>query len=144
MNKKTKLGLVTAAVITGMTAFGVASYADSDERGDCHWKRGGHHSMMMQHRGGMGFFGGEPRETAYTADEIRTLGEAFLLRRNNPNLKVGDIRKNETGNYLVDITTVDDSLVRTMEIDPMSGLPAKMTERFRRMHDDHREDDDDR
>ncbi len=124
--------LLTAAVSTSL----VTGLAQAGEHGD---KEGcPHHSMMKDH-GGKGGFGGhgfggrmdpkEMMEREFTTDEIRTLTEAKLIMKGNPNLKVGKIKSTSTG-YSVDIVTQDDSLVETKEL-AKNAMPLEMYEHMK-------------
>jgi hypothetical protein len=43
--------------------------------------------------------------------------------RGNDRLKVGQVAEKDKDTYVVDIVTVDDSLVRQVEVDRDNGLP---------------------
>ena len=127
MKKSTKMAIIATTLLAGAGTYGAVAYADGRE--GCAWKKGGHHSMMRG--GGMGFFGMGPGEDRnFSADEIRTLAEAFLLMRGNENLKVGEITPTENESYMVRIVTQDDSLVREVEVSKKNGRPMhKMNKR---------------
>lgn len=124
MNKFAKTTVITAtALVIGSTAL-VAS-ADWDDFGKrCDGHRG-KHSMMMDRFGGPGgpdrFM---DRDLDLSANEAKTLVQARLIMRGNERLKVGEVSQKDEETYLVDIVTVDDSLVRQIEVDKDSGLPS--------------------
>lgn len=74
--------------------------------------------MMMRHMRKHGRFA----DRDLSADEAKTLVEARLNMRGNDRLKVGKVTQKNDDTYLVDVTTVDDSLVRQVEIDRDSGF----------------------
>ena len=133
MKKATKIVIASGLVLASVSAIGMKAYADKKGDGDCGWKRGGHHGAMMRgmhHPGAMGLFGmkmGEDRN--YSADQIRTLSEAFLLRLGNENLKVGDITETDKESYLVQVVTKDGSLVKEVEVSRKNGMPVGMMQR---------------
>lgn len=137
MNKITKIGAI--AVTTA--ALGLASLtavAGWGGHGDDGGRQGGQHGQMMgpgsgtsmgQHMGygmgkhmgyGMGYNMG--RELDLSADEVKTLIQARMIMRGNDRLKVGKVSQKDDQTYVVDIVTVDDSLVRQIEVDKNSGF----------------------
>ena len=56
-------------------------------------------------------------------EQAKTLVQARLIMRGNDRLKVGKVTKKDDDTFLVDIVTVDDSLVRQVEVDRENGLP---------------------
>ena len=118
MNKTTKIAAAVLIVsLTGMgvsTAMARGGYCDNNPR------------MMMQKKGG-GFMSGRygNKELDLTQKEVQTLMEARMIMRGNDRLKVGKIAKKDDSTYLVDIVTVDDSLVRQVEIDKDTGRPSR-------------------
>ncbi|MGO1118218.1 hypothetical protein ACTL6U_05925 [Rhodovibrionaceae bacterium A322] len=134
--------MITAGLIAGMGMLVFASVAPAGGFG-----------------GKMGFHGwGGERETPLTVEQVRTLGEAFLIRRGNENLKIGQITEKEGNVALVQIVTKDDSLVKEVEINTMTGWPVGMEKRMKDRHGkgkcgrgyghgyghDHDDDDDDK
>lgn len=118
MNKVVKISaitLVTAAI--GLTTVG--AIADRGEyRGFCDGE--GRQAMMHKmHKGGRF----ADRDLDLTAEQVKTLVEAKLIMSGNDRLKVGQITQKDDDTYVVDIVTVDDSLVRQIEIDRDQGLP---------------------
>jgi len=121
MNKAAKITAVTIMAVAGLAAVG-ASAGWGDGRGHCGSGEGrGGPAMMMKHMGKHGRFA--DRDLDLSADEAKTLVEARLIMRGNDRLKVGQVTQKDDDTYLVDVTTVDDSLVRQIEIDRDSGFP---------------------
>ena len=104
---------------------------------------------------GMGFDGGfrgdklmEHMDRTLTADQVRTLQEARLIFKDNTNLKVGDVKKTDTG-FTVTIVTKDNSLVEEKTL-AQNGMDqkrySKMKQRMDKMKDSdgkrHRGDKD--
>ena len=65
--------------------------------------------------------GGEDRDLELTADEAGTLVSAQLILQGNDRLKVGGVVSQGEDTYVVDVVTVDDSLVMQIEIDRDTG-----------------------
>ena len=88
-------------------------------------------AMMMQRgRGGMKGMGmgrHANRDLNLTESQVKTLVEARLIMRGNDRLKLGKVAKKDDQTYLVDIVTVDNSLVRQVEIDKNTGRRAWRT-----------------
>ena len=119
MKKKTLIATALATAFTASFAFASWSYQDSsDQRG--HGYRG---CGYEQHMGKGGKLGGrfhgkfmqERMDRVLTADEVRTLQEARLIHRNNPNIKVGEVKATDSG-YTVTIVTQDNSLVKELSL----------------------------
>lgn len=122
MNRIAKTALIatTAAAISlgSVTAFaGWNGFGKGCDRGDGPGRAG----MMMKKYGKPGRFA--DRDLNLTADEAKTLVAARLIMRGNDRLKVGEVTEKDDQTYLVEITTVDDSLVRNVEVDKDNGLP---------------------
>lgn len=78
--------------------------------------------------GGFGLMAGGPdRDLNLSAEQVKTLAEARLIMLGNPRLKVGAVKAQEAGTYLVDIVTVDNALVeqRTFGKNNGRGKPEK-------------------
>lgn len=122
MNKIAKYSSITIIVAaTGLTALG-ASAGWGDYRGNCdRAEMGDRHTMMMKRMKKSGLMA--DRDLNLTSDEARTLVEARLIMRGNDRLKVGQVSEKDEETYLIDIVTVDDSLVRQIEVDRDNGLP---------------------
>ena len=100
-------------------------------RGGEHKNRGGEHRME-------GRFDGKNLEREFTADEIRTLTSAKLIRKGNPNIKVGEVKSTGNG-YSVTIVTKDNSLVEElslakngMDLDFYQKIQKRMEEKKQR------------
>ncbi|MET0067412.1 MAG: hypothetical protein ABW076_13785 [Candidatus Thiodiazotropha sp.] len=125
MNKRLKITLISTAVAAS-SLFAVVSAADAGwgaRQGYCD------RAAMSDYagpgmQGGMGKKG-QPmnRELNLSADEAKTLVAARLIMRGNDRLKVGQVTEQDENTYLVDIVTVDDSLVRQVVVDRNNGLP---------------------
>jgi hypothetical protein len=128
MNKITKI----SAIAITTAALGLASLTAVASRGehggDCDGQ-GGQHSQMMgkgsgngmgRHMGGKGF--NMDRELDLSAAEVQTLIEARMIMHGNDRLKVGKVSQKDDQTYVVDIVTIDDSLVRQIEVDKNNGL----------------------
>lgn len=128
-----------AALIASTTLLGAGSVmaakhgqqwdGEPDEyRQDCE-RRGGKHG---HHKGKM-----EPkRDLELTAAEAKILVSARLIQRGNDRLKVGDVKQGDNDTWLVDIVTVDDSLVRTVPLSSKSGHPVRPGKRDGMKKDD--------
>ena len=115
MNKIAKIGVIatTAAVLGLASLSAIASRGEHEgscEKGDRYER----HGMMKEYRG--------DRQLDLTAEQVKTLMEARLLMRGNDRLKVGQVAQKDEQTYLVDILTVDDSLVRQIEVDKNQGF----------------------
>lgn len=124
MNKIAKYSAITLLAATaGLTAVG-ASAGWSGPDGDCNSRgMGERHSMMktrMERRGPM-----QERNLNLTAEKVKTLVSARLIMRGNDRLKVGKVVETEDETFLVDIVTVDDSLVRQIKIDKERGFARR-------------------
>ena len=114
MNKIAKLSVVTLLVgAAGLTAVGAVAYGDGEY---CQRGQGGEFKMMkrMHHQN---------RDLNLTAEQAVTLVSARLIMRGNDRLKVGKVTEKDEDTYSVEILTVDDSLVRTVEVERDNGLP---------------------
>ena len=120
-----KSTIVIASLLTASLASGFALAEKGKRDGDCEqrWDKARHHEF-----GGPHMKRGEFMQREFNADEIRTLAEARLLMQGNENLKVGDIKKTETG-YSVAIVTNDGSLVEEREV-ARNGMPIEMYQRM--------------
>ena len=121
MNKTAKYAMATLLVsAVGFTA--LSASADWCKRGKCarSGQEGAPQSMMM-YKGKQGKFA--DRNLDLTADEAKTLVEAKLIMHGNDRLKAGQVIEKDSDTFLVDIVTVDNSLVRQLEVDRDKGLP---------------------
>jgi len=60
-----------------------------------------------------------------SADQVRTLAQAHLIRLGNDNLKVGKVTETKDKSYEVQIVTKDNSLVNVVEISRVTGMPVR-------------------
>lgn len=118
MNKIAKISVISfTAVVLGLASLAsVASRGEHDEASE-DGERHGRYAMMMKH----GKAHDMDRELDLSAEEVKTLIEAKLIMRGNDRLKVGLITQKDEQTYVVDIVTVDDSLVRQIEVDKDKG-----------------------
>lgn len=63
------------------------------------------------------------RNLNLTAEEAKTLVKARLIIKGNERLKTGQVSAKDDNTYLVEIVTVDGSLVKQVEVNRNSGLP---------------------
>ncbi|WP_263081740.1 hypothetical protein [Endozoicomonas sp. Mp262] len=128
MKKTIMMAAALATALSTSSAF--AWWGDNDNNdgksgGGCY---GGHqmHQGQKGHHGRHGTRGPGMKEQmnrSYTADETRTLAEARLLRKGNPNLKVGEVIPTDNG-YKLTIVTKDNSLVKEREL-AKNGMPLE-------------------
>jgi hypothetical protein len=124
MNKGLKLSMLSAVIATtGLFAVMPAVNAGwGGEHGHCNRSEmRGEPRIMNGRRSGSAM----NRNLDLTAEEAKTLVSARLIMRGNDRLKVGQVTEKDASTYLVDIVTVDNSLVRQMEVDRNNGLPHK-------------------
>ncbi len=124
-----KKNVVIAAALSSVlvTSSAMAWWGDHDEG-----KRGDHgcsYSQQegMKHHGGMHGEKMRPRlqehmNRTLTADEVKTLQEAKLIYKNNPNLKVGEVKATDTGYSVTIVTKKEDALVKTVDV-AKNGMP---------------------
>ena len=135
----TSRNTLIAALIASTTLLGAGSVMAAkhghhfdDESGEyrqgCE-RRGGKHGF---HKGNM-----DPdRDLELTANEAKTLVSARLIQRGNDRLKVGKVKQGENDTWLVDIVTVDNSLVRTVPLSSKTGHPVRPGKRDGMKKDD--------
>ena len=119
MNKFAKYGIISVIVVgTGIAALG-ATASWGERHGFCDdddYKRSGMMYRMKKHHGF------KNRDLDLTAEQAKTLVEARLIMRGNSLLKSGKVTEKDADTYLVDILTLDDSLVRQVEVDREKGF----------------------
>ena len=54
-------------------------------------------------------------------EEVRILARAELIHANNPNLKVDNIHNYDDEHYMVEFVTLDDSLVKKVNVNKFTG-----------------------
>jgi hypothetical protein len=125
MKKGLKVTIISAVVATS-GLFALASTADAGwggHRGGC--DRSGMEGAPGMMKGKGNVRPGMDQELGLTDEEAKTLVEARLIMRGNDRLKAGQVTKKDENTYLVDILTVDNSLVRQVEVDRDNGLPRR-------------------
>ena len=122
MNKIAKYTLISVVVAAaGFATVGAsANWNENRRHCDRSEQRGGP-DAMMKHKGQRGPVA--DRELDLTAEEAKTLVEARLIMDGNDRLKIGQVTEKDQETYLVDIVTLDNSLVRQVEVDRDNGLP---------------------
>lgn len=126
MMKKTTLVISAVLLTTALGAGALTASADwgRHSRGDCGMDRGPKAMMKMDRKGKKGL-APMARDLDLTAEQVRTLMSARLIMQGNDRLKVGQITEKDAETYLVQIVTVDDSLVREVEFDRNGGMPKR-------------------
>lgn len=71
-------------------------------------------SMMMR--------AGRPSGDSLTADEARRIADGILAWQGNDRLKVGEVTEQDDNTILIEIMTVDDSLVQRIAMDRTTGM----------------------
>lgn len=118
MKKLVKMTAVTLIVAaSGLAA--TTAYADREGFGfkpsHCaEFKRDGMNEKMPK---------GAERDLNLSAEQAKILVQARLIMRGNDRLKVGKVVQKDEQTYSVQIVTVDDSLVREVDVDRQHGLP---------------------
>ena len=137
--KTSTLIVTTVIAIAGLTALGIgSSYAHGPfgQGGPGYGMQQGYgmHQgrMMKQGYGPANMQGGMNRgncpygqaatlTTPLTVDNVRANFEQHLQGRGNDRLKVGAVTEQDADTIIVEIVTVDDSLVRKIQIDKATG-----------------------
>jgi hypothetical protein len=81
--------------------------------------------MPMRYKHNRGYARQNQKDLNLTADQARILVQARLIKRGNDRLKVGNVSVKDDNTYNVQIVTVDNSLVREINIDRNTGRPAR-------------------
>jgi hypothetical protein len=115
-----KLAKVTALtlIVAASTAAATSAYAERDRfEGKPHCERFDHNGFpgKMEKR--------EERKLNLNEEQAKILVQARLIMRGNERLKAGKVTKKDDNTYIVQVVTVDDSLVREVEVDRQHGLP---------------------
>ncbi len=125
MNKIAKITIISAiAGVTGLAAINANAYWDGQGRGGYCDQGRMQNQKSMQFKGNRQFGGRQQKDLNLSADQAKTLMQARLIMRGNDRLKVGKVTEKDDTSYLVQIVTVDDSLVREVEIDRNTGRPV--------------------
>jgi hypothetical protein len=126
MNKIAKVTMIT--LMTGLVGF-TAVNANANwggQRGYCDQSGMANGMPMRMNQKGNKSQKGRfmQQDLDLSIDEAKILMQARLIKRGNDRLKVGKIIEKDDTTYLVQIVTVDDSLVRELEIDRNTGRPV--------------------
>lgn len=125
-----KKSLIIASLLAATLSSG---YVLADRNADCKQghdrhsgfdRKAGHGHMFHGQKGGKNWI-----EREFTADQIRTLNEARLIMKGNPNLQVGKVTATKTG-YELTIVTKDNSLVETQQL-AKNGMPLEAYEKIK-------------
>ena len=113
--------LVITALVTAMSASSAFAWwgDDADKGGKshhCEARMGGKHGMKAMKLE-------KALDRSYTAEEITILNQARLIRKGNPNIKVGKVTPTKDG-YKVTIVTKDNSLVKELDL-AKNGMPLE-------------------
>ena len=129
MNKIIKISAIAVTVTTLGLASLTAVASRGEHKGDGECQMGQFAQMMGKGSGGgmgshQGYAKGFKMDRALdlSAAEVKTLVEARLIMRGNDRLKVGKVSQKNDQTFVVDIVTIDDSLVRQIEVDSNNGL----------------------
>lgn len=118
--------MITAiAGMTSLAAINANAYWGGDGRGGYCDQGRMQNQKSMQFKGNRQFGGRQQKDLNLTVEQARTLMQAKLIMRGNDRLKVGKVTEKDDSSFLVQIVTVDDSLVREVEIDRNSGRPVR-------------------
>lgn len=123
MNKKTSIAFIAASLIATTSAF--AWYGEATE------KEGREHKAEQRMKGGkqradMAGKVAKHMDREFSADEVRTLSEARLIMKGNPNVRVDEVKPTDAG-YSVTIVTQDNSLVKELNL-AKNGMPLERYE----------------
>lgn len=89
---------------------------------------GGYGPGMMQgygpgYRSGADVQGNQASQTLnLTTDQVKSRMERWLARRDNPRLKVGEVKEKDADTIIADIVTKDNSLVQRFIVDRHTGF----------------------
>jgi hypothetical protein len=138
--KTTSKTLIAATAIVLGAAFVIPAFAQGPgygmgwggRNGDCPWF-GKTNSQTMtpgQGRGygmrGMGMGGWMLRgDLNLTVEKVKDIFEGRIAMHGNDNIKVGEVKALEDGNFTVTIVTQDGSLVQTLTVDKDTGRPVR-------------------
>lgn len=129
---KTSTLIVTAvAAVVGLSALGVGSSFAFGPGGPGYGMHQGYGMMrqgngpgMMQgkmNRGNCQYGQAATLATPLTVDDVRANFEQHLQWRGNDRLKVGAVSEQDDNTIIAEIVTVDDSLVRKIQIEKTTG-----------------------
>lgn len=119
MKTSTLIATTLAIALSASSAMadGQQQGKNNSSHGDCSQGSGMYHSKDGGKRGhdGSDCAMSWQKDRSYSANEIKTLMEARLIRKGNPNIKVGKVTATDTG-YKVTIVTKDNSLVEELDL----------------------------
>ncbi len=107
--------LLATTLITALSASSAFAMHGDDGKRNCECMRSGQSHAKGEHSRRGKIPSQEEMNRVFTAEQIRTLNEARLIMKGNPNLKVGNVVATENG-YRVTIVTKDNSLVEEREV----------------------------
>ena len=131
--KTSTLIVTTVIAVVGLTALGIGSSYAHGPFGQGGPGSGMHQGQMMKHgygpmnmqgnmnRGNCQYGQTQTLQTPLTVDDVRANVEQHLQARGNDRLKVGAVTEQDADTIIAEIVTVDDSLVRKIQIDKATG-----------------------
>lgn len=75
-----------------------------------------------RHMWGPGYSGQPQGDLNLSTDDVKSRLERWLAWRNNPRLKVGEVKEKDDSTIVADIVTKDNSLVRRFTVDRKTGF----------------------
>ena len=120
MNRFAKAAIAGTALLA--VAGGVA-YAGPGKGGPC-WGGPGFEDGMGMGMGRMGHrsnWGGQAVDKQLNVDDVRAIVAGRLAMSGNKRLKVGDVKEKDAATVTAQIVTVDNSLVRSVDVDRKTG-----------------------
>ena len=120
MKKQTTIALFAASLIATTSAF--AWFGESDG----YKEKSGHHKRSGFKQGEMMKKVSAHMDREFSADQIRTLSQARLIMKDNPNLRIDEVTSTDSG-YNVTIVTQDNSLVEELKL-AKNGMPLERYE----------------
>ena len=64
----------------------------------------------------------QQQDLKLTTDDVKTRMERWLAIRDNPRLKLGDVKEKDADTITADIVTVDNSLVQRIDVNRHTGV----------------------
>lgn len=121
MNRIAKIALIATALVAGTTGAASAFGPGRHHGGGC--MGGGFEDGMGPM--GMGFgpgqAGGQQIDKQLSVDDVRAIIAGRLAMSGNKRLKVGQVTEKNADTITAEVVTVDNSLVRRMEINRHTG-----------------------
>lgn len=118
MNRIAKIALIGTAVLAG-TATAASAFGPGRHGGGCFGDGMGPMGM------GMGFGpaarAGQQIDKQLAVDDVRAIVAGRLAMSGNKRLKVGQVTEKDADTIVVEVVTVDNSLVRRMEVNRHTG-----------------------